>query len=53
LGSALSGSQPKAKRVALSHGLLEVLKKDEENNFHNVVTGYEYWLYLEYPHESA
>jgi hypothetical protein len=45
-------SKQKAKRVTLSHGLLEFLKKDEENNCPNVLTGDESWFYSEYRHDS-
>jgi hypothetical protein len=53
LDSALSEQQPKAKRVTLSHGLLKVLEKDEENDFSAVLPGDEFWFYLKYSHESA
>jgi hypothetical protein len=46
-------SNQKAERVTLSHRLLEILEKDEENDFYNVLAGYEFWFYLEYSHESA
>jgi hypothetical protein len=39
LGSTLSGQQSKAERVIFSHELLEILNKEEENNFWNVLTG--------------
>jgi hypothetical protein len=46
-------SNQKTERVTLSHGLVEVLEKYEENDLHNVLTGDKSWLLLEYPHESA
>jgi hypothetical protein len=53
LHSALSGKQSKAEGMTLSHGLLEIMKKDKENDFHNVLTGDESWFYFEYLHGSA
>jgi hypothetical protein len=53
LDSALSGQQPKAEGVTLSHRLLEIMEKGKENYFHNVLIGDESWFFLEYPHESA
>jgi hypothetical protein len=44
LDSAFSAQQSKAERMILSHGLLEVLEKDKENNFHNVLTGDKLWF---------
>jgi hypothetical protein len=32
-------SNQKTERVTFSHGLLEILKKDDENNFQNILTG--------------
>jgi hypothetical protein len=39
--------------VTLSHGLLEVLEKNEEKDFHNILTGDKFWFYLKYPGESV
>jgi hypothetical protein len=39
--------------VILSHRLLEVLEKDEENEFHNILTGDKSWFYLKYIHEPT
>jgi hypothetical protein len=38
--------------VTVSHGLLEVLKKDEANDFQNLLTGDKPWSYFEYPQDS-
>jgi hypothetical protein len=43
----------KIERVTLSHGLLEVLEKDEGNNICKILTGNESRFSLEYPHESV
>jgi hypothetical protein len=46
----LDGNQ-KADRVTLSHGLLEVLKKDEQKDFRDILTGDEPWFHFEYPYD--
>jgi hypothetical protein len=43
----------KAERVTLSHGPLQVMKKDKQNGFWNLLTGEELCFYFEYPHDSA
>jgi hypothetical protein len=42
----------KRNRVTFSRALLELLRREQENNFEHVVTGDESWFVLHYPNES-
>jgi hypothetical protein len=46
-------SNQNAQRPTLSHELLEIVKKDEEHYFRNVMASKEFWFYFEFPHDSA
>jgi hypothetical protein len=46
-------SNQNTERVTRWHGLLEVLEKDEEDDFRNILTRDESRFYLKYSHESA
>jgi histone-lysine N-methyltransferase SETMAR len=42
----------KRNRVTFSRALLEVLHREQGNNFEHVITGDESWFFLHYPNES-
>jgi S-adenosylmethionine:diacylglycerol 3-amino-3-carboxypropyl transferase len=46
-------SARKQNRVTFSGALLEVLRREQQNNFDRVITGDESSFFLDYPHESV
>jgi transposase len=46
-------STQKQNRVTFSRALLEVLSREQQNNFDHVITGDEPWFFLHYPNESV
>jgi hypothetical protein len=46
-------STQKQNRVTFSRALLEVLRREQQNNFDHVITGDESWFFIDYPNESV
>jgi transposase len=46
-------STQKQNRVTFSRALLEVLRREQQNNFDHVITGDESWFFIHYPNESV
>jgi histone-lysine N-methyltransferase SETMAR len=46
-------STQKQNRVTFSSALLEVLRREQQNNFDLVITGDESWFFVHYPNESV
>jgi transposase len=46
-------STQKQNRVTFSRALLEVLRREQQNNFDHVITGDESWFFVHHPNESV
>jgi hypothetical protein len=45
------GTNQKAERVTLSHGILSVLQRVRSSDFQSVITGDKSWFILHYPRD--